>query len=55
MVASPPLPEVMDQVEAKLKAPEPAPLPRERFAPWWGWMGFFLALVAAIVAVVYAP
>jgi len=49
------LPEVMDQVEAKLNAPDPDPLPRERFAPWWGWMGFFLAIVAAIVAVVYAP
>lgn len=48
------LPDVMDQFEAKLNAPEPAPLPRERFAPWWGWMGFFLALVAAIVAVTYA-
>ena len=49
------LPDVMDQFEAKLNAPDPEPLPRERFAPWWGWMGFFLALVAAIVAVVYAP
>jgi ubiquinone biosynthesis protein len=48
------LPEVMDQFEARLNAPEPELLPRERFAPWWGWMGFFLALVAAIVAVVYA-
>lgn len=45
------LPEVMDQFEAKLNAPEPEPLPRERFAPWWGWMGFFLAIVAAIVIV----
>jgi len=49
------LPEVMDQFEAKLNAPEPAPLPRERFAPWWGWMGFILAIFAALVAVVYAP
>ncbi len=48
------LPEVMDQVEAQLNKPEPAPLPRERFAPWWGWMGFVLALAAAGVAVVYA-
>jgi len=48
------LPEVMDQLEAQLNKPEPAPLPRERFAPWWGWMGFGLALVAAIVAVSYA-
>ena len=49
------LPDVMDQVEARLNAPDPAPLPRERFAPWWGWLGFVLALVAAVVAVVYAP
>ena len=49
------LPEVMDEIEAKLTAPDPQPLPRERFAPWWGWLGFFLALPAAVVAVVYAP
>lgn len=49
------LPEVMDQVEARLTAPDPAPLPRERFAPWWGWLGFVLALAAAMVAIVYAP
>ncbi len=49
------LPEVMDQVEAKLTAPDPEPLPRERFAPWWGWLGFILGLAAAVVAVVYAP
>lgn len=49
------LPEVMDEIEAKLTAPDPEPLPRERFAPWWGWLGFFLALVAATVAIVYAP
>lgn len=49
------LPDVMDEIEAKLTAPEPAPLPRERFAPWWGWMGFFLAIIGAIVAVIYAP
>lgn len=49
------LPEVMDQVEAKLTAPDPVPLPRERFAPWWGWLGFLLALAAATVAIVYAP
>ncbi|MEO0607303.1 MAG: AarF/UbiB family protein [Pseudomonadota bacterium] len=49
------LPQVMDEIEAKLTAPEPAPLPRERFAPWWGWMGFFLAIIAAIVAIIYAP
>ncbi len=49
------LPEIMDEVEAKLTAPEPQPLPRERFAPWWGWLGFFTAIVAAIVAIVYAP
>ena len=48
------LPEVMDQFEAKLNAPEPEPLPRERFAPWWGWMGFALALAAAGVAALYA-
>ncbi|NQY12230.1 MAG: ubiquinone biosynthesis protein UbiB [Henriciella sp.] len=45
------LPEVMDQFEAQLNKPEPAPLPRERFAPWWGWMGFILAIIGAIVAV----
>ena len=49
------LPEVMDEVEAKLTAPEPEPLPRERFAPWWGWLGFFLGLAAAVVAIIYAP
>lgn len=49
------LPEVMDQVEARLTAADPAPLPRERFAPWWGWLGFVLALAAAMVAIVYAP
>ncbi|MEO1553527.1 MAG: AarF/UbiB family protein [Pseudomonadota bacterium] len=43
------LPQVMDQVEAQLNKPDPAPLPRERFAPWWGWMGFFLAIIGAIV------
>lgn len=48
------LPEVMDQIEAKLIAPDQAPPPRERFAPWWGWLGFVLALVAATVAIVYA-
>ncbi|MEO1659581.1 MAG: AarF/UbiB family protein [Pseudomonadota bacterium] len=49
------LPDVMDRLEAKLTQPEPAPLPRERFAPWWGWLGFILSLVAAVVAIVYAP
>lgn len=48
------LPEVMDQIEAKLTAPDQTPPPRERFAPWWGWLGFVLALVAATVAIVYA-
>lgn len=48
------LPEVMDQFETQLNKPDPAPLPRERFAPWWGWMGFVLALAAAGVAAVYA-
>ncbi|MEM7329121.1 MAG: AarF/UbiB family protein [Pseudomonadota bacterium] len=43
------LPEVMDQFEAQLNKPDPAPLPRERFAPWWGWMGFILAIIGAIV------
>ncbi|MEM7458751.1 MAG: AarF/UbiB family protein [Pseudomonadota bacterium] len=43
------LPEVMDQFEAQLNKPEPEPLPRERFAPWWGWMGFILAIVGAVV------
>ncbi|MEM6555188.1 MAG: AarF/UbiB family protein [Pseudomonadota bacterium] len=45
------LPEVMDQFEAQLSKPDPEPLPRERFAPWWGWMGFFLAIIGAIVIV----
>ncbi|MEL7541162.1 MAG: AarF/UbiB family protein [Pseudomonadota bacterium] len=45
------LPDVMDQFEAQLNKPDPAPLPRERFAPWWGWMGFILAIVGAVVAV----
>ena len=49
------LPDIMDRLEAKLTQPEPAPLPRERFAPWWGWLGFILSLVAAVVAIVYAP
>lgn len=46
------LPEVMDQVEAKLNAPEPAPLPRERFAPWWGWFGL-IGVLAAIAGLSY--
>lgn len=45
------LPDVMDQFEAQLNKPDPGPLPRERFAPWWGWMGFFLAIIGAIVLV----
>ncbi|MEL6825581.1 MAG: AarF/UbiB family protein [Pseudomonadota bacterium] len=45
------LPEVMDQFEAQLSKPDPEPLPRERFAPWWGWMGFFLAIIGAVVIV----
>lgn len=49
------LPDVMDQFEAQLNKPEPAPLPRERFAPWWGWMGFALTIAAAAVAIFYAP
>lgn len=48
------LPEVMDQLETKLNAPEPVTPPRERFAPWWGWFGLILALIAAFVAVVYS-
>ncbi|MEL7041050.1 MAG: AarF/UbiB family protein [Pseudomonadota bacterium] len=48
------LPEVMDQFEAKLAAPEIAPPPRERFAPWWGWFGFMLALVGLFAAIVIA-
>lgn len=48
------LPDVMDQFEAQLNKPDPAPLPRERFAPWWGWMGFVLALATAAVAIIYA-
>ena len=38
------LPEFMDQLENQLTKPEPTPLPRERFAPWWGWFGFILGL-----------
>lgn len=43
------LPEVMDKLEAALDRPPPPPR-KERFAPWWGWFGFALAL-AAIVAI----
>ena len=38
------LPEVMDQYEASLQTPIPPIPPRERFAPWWGWMGFVIAM-----------
>ena len=48
------LPEVMDQLETKLNAPEPVTPRRERFAPWWGWFGLILALIAAFVAVAYS-
>ena len=48
------LPDVMDQIEAQLNKPEPPPLPRERFAPWWGWMGLIVSIAAAIVAASYA-
>lgn len=48
------LPQIMDEVEARLTAAEPAAPARERFAPWWGWMGLVLGLAAAVVAVVYA-
>ena len=37
------LPDVMDRLEASLDAP-PAPPPRERLAPWWGWFGLVIAL-----------
>lgn len=38
------LPEIMDKLETALErsAAPPAPPPRERFAPWWGWFGFFI-------------
>ena len=39
------LPEVMDRLEASLDTP-PAPAPRERFAPWWGWFGLILGLAS---------
>ncbi|MEM1035135.1 MAG: AarF/UbiB family protein [Pseudomonadota bacterium] len=38
------LPDVMDQYEASLQTPIPPIPPRERFAPWWGWMGFVIAM-----------
>ncbi len=47
------LPDVMDRLERSLEAPPlaPAPTPRERFAPWWGWFGLvgFLAALALYV------
>ncbi|MEM6586216.1 MAG: AarF/UbiB family protein [Pseudomonadota bacterium] len=48
------LPAIMDQFEAKLNAPEPTPAPRERFAPWWGWLGFVVSLGLIIVALAYS-
>ncbi|MEO0700242.1 MAG: hypothetical protein AAFY81_11095 [Pseudomonadota bacterium] len=48
------LPAIMDQFEAKLNAPEPTPAPRERFAPWWGWLGFIVSLGLIIVALAYS-
>lgn len=48
------LPVVMDKLEASLEASkEPAILPRERFAPWWGWFLFlgFLTLVGWLAGV----
>lgn len=39
------LPEVMDTLEAALKtAAAPARPPRARFAPWWAWFGFTIAM-----------
>ncbi|MEL7128847.1 MAG: AarF/UbiB family protein [Pseudomonadota bacterium] len=40
------LPQMMDTLEraAHMAANPPAPLPRERFAPWWGWFGFIVIL-----------
>lgn len=48
------LPQIMDQFEAKLNEPEPTPAPRERFAPWWGWLGFIVSLGLIIVALAYS-
>lgn len=48
------LPDVMDQIEAQLNKPDPVPPPRERFAPWWGWMGLIVAIAAAFVVASYA-
>ncbi|MEL6567094.1 MAG: AarF/UbiB family protein [Pseudomonadota bacterium] len=40
------LPDMMDKFERYLavQAAPQAPLPRERFAPWWGWFGLIVVL-----------
>lgn len=45
------LPEVMDQFEAFMahEVAETPPVPRERFAPWWGWFGLVAALAGLAV------
>lgn len=48
------LPEVMDRYEASLSPEIPPIPPRERFAPWWGWFGFFLGIGALFTLIVYS-
>lgn len=50
------LPQIMDQFEQSLNTP-PLPAKRERFAPWWGWFGFIVAigLIAIALASILSP
>ncbi|MEM8616169.1 MAG: AarF/UbiB family protein [Pseudomonadota bacterium] len=46
------LPQVFDAFEASLAETTVAEPPR-RFAPWWGWFGFILAILGALTALAY--
>jgi ubiquinone biosynthesis protein len=46
------LPHIMDQFEQSLNTPTPPPAKRDRFAPWWGWFGFIIAMGALALAIV---